>query len=135
MLRYFSPIYSLRQPFHSSHPLCFDTLYSGGSRIFPGGGRRDTILLNFPENSMKSRKIRSLGGGGGAGGAPPPDPPLLYTTITHFTSEWLVQRQLHPLRRRLYPPDPSSFAPSFSLAVAVKWTQDVKVGLYLSVPP
>ena len=46
--------------------------YSGGSRIFPGGaptpgGGRDTILLNFPKNCMKSRKIWSLGGG-----APPP---------------------------------------------------------------
>ena len=42
---------------------------SGGSRIFPGGGanpkggRRYTILLNFPENCMKSRKYWSLRGG------------------------------------------------------------------------
>ena len=34
-------------------------------------GRRDTILLKFPENCMKSRKIWSLGGGGCAPGASP----------------------------------------------------------------
>ena len=49
-----------------------ETLCSGGSRIFLGGGanphlggHRDTILLKFPENCMKSRKIWSLGGRSG----------------------------------------------------------------------
>ena len=37
-------------------------------------GRRDTILLKFPENCMKSRKIWSLGEAH-TGGAPL-DPPL-----------------------------------------------------------
>ena len=42
---------------------------SGGSRIFTGGrqpserGAPDKILLNAPENCMKSRKIWPLGGG------------------------------------------------------------------------
>ena len=50
---------------------------SGGSRIFPGGanpqggGRRDTILLNFPENCMKSRRIWPLGGDARRGRPPP----------------------------------------------------------------
>ena len=54
---------------------CSDN-YSGGSRISlrrgrqPSGGCQDTILLKFPKNCMKLKKIRSPGGGS-ASPAPP----------------------------------------------------------------
>ena len=34
----------------------------GGGADPPGGGRQHTILSNFPENCMKSRKFWALGG-------------------------------------------------------------------------
>ena len=34
----------------------------GGANPQRGGGRQDTILLKFPENCMKLKKIRSRGG-------------------------------------------------------------------------
>ena len=50
---------------------------SGESRILGkvggGGGRQNTILLNFPKNYMKSRKLWLLGGGHTG---VPLDPPL-----------------------------------------------------------
>ena len=38
----------------------------GAPTLRGGGGRRDTILLKFPENCMKLKKIRPPGGVGGA---------------------------------------------------------------------
>ena len=56
-------------------------MYSGGSRIFPGGGanpqggRQDTILLNFPRKLHEIKKNLVARGGGGAGGRAPGAPP------------------------------------------------------------
>ena len=45
------------------------------------GGRQDTILLKFPENCMKLKKIRPPGGGARPL-RPPLDPPLRWLTVT-----------------------------------------------------
>ena len=55
----------------------------------PQGGCRDTILLNFPENCMKSRTIWSLGWGGGGGRRGHPlDPPLNKASVFDFILWW-----------------------------------------------
>ena len=46
-----------------------------GRQLSGGGGRQDTILLKFPENCMKLKKIRPPGGG-----AASPAPPLRSAT-------------------------------------------------------
>ena len=48
----------------------------GGGLKPSGGGHRDSISLNFPENCMKPRNILPLRGGGGRAGAPYLDPLL-----------------------------------------------------------
>ena len=64
--------------------------YSGGSRIFPRGGREPSRggvnTPNFPENCMKSKEF-GRPGGGVRPSRPPLDPPMQYvetftTTLT-----------------------------------------------------
>ena len=53
---------------------------SGGSRIFPRGGREPSRggvnTPNFPENCMKSKEF-GRPGGGVRPSRPPPDPPMV----------------------------------------------------------
>ena len=58
------------------------TVLSGGSRIFPRGGREPSRggvnTPNFPENCMKSKEFGRPGGGGGRASLTPPlDPPMV----------------------------------------------------------
>ena len=56
-----------------------DPGFPRGEGANPQGGCQDMILLKFPENCMKLKKIRSPGGGGTRPLHPPLDPLL----ITH----------------------------------------------------
>ena len=79
----------------------FLAINSGGSRIFPRGGREPSRggvnTPNFPENCMKSKEF-GRPGGGVRPSRPPLDPPMINTseicpvylsTLTIFTSEVL----------------------------------------------
>ena len=59
------------------HPLEFNALTSGGSRISPRRGRQHTILPNFPKNCMKLKEFGPPGGGGARSKFYYVDPPLL----------------------------------------------------------
>ena len=58
----------------------FLVVYSGGSRIFPRGGREPSRggvnTPNFPENCMKSKEF-GRPGGGVRPSRPPLDPPMV----------------------------------------------------------
>ena len=69
---------------------------SGGSRISPrrgrqlSGGRQDTILLKFPENCMKLKKIQPPGGG--ASPVPPPPRSATANVILNTLPENMILR-------------------------------------------
>ena len=58
------------------------SLYSGGSRIYPGGAPTYNFV-NFPENCMKSKEFGRRGEGG-VHPSHPLDPPLFYAIQAMF---------------------------------------------------
>ena len=66
--------------------------YSGGSRIFPRGGREPSRggvnTPNFPENCMKSKEF-GRPGGGVRPSRPPLDPPMTYAE-NHLTFDYTL---------------------------------------------
>ena len=60
--------------------------FSGGSRIFPRGGREPSRggvnTSNFPENCMKSKEF-GRPGGGVRPSRPPLDPPMDFVQVVH----------------------------------------------------
>ena len=64
-----------------------------GAPTLGGGGHQDMILLKFPENCMKLKKIRPLGEGGG--GARPLGPPYSATgeswSVYKISLQWRIQ--------------------------------------------
>ena len=71
---------------------------SGGSRIFPRGGREPSRggvnTPNFPENCMKSKEF-GRPGGGRASLTPPLDPPMVMTKLEFLpTADFLLSRLL-----------------------------------------
>ena len=79
----------------------FVTEVSGGSRIFPRGGREPSRggvnTPNFPENCMKSKEF-GRPGGGRASLTPPLDPPMEVTELPfiRFGKSWLNSRMAIP---------------------------------------
>ena len=61
----------------------------GGGAPTAQGGHQHTILLNFPENCMKSKEFGHRGGGG-VPFAPPTHPPLMSLTLTTCSGHCLM---------------------------------------------